>query len=336
MKKRTIILGYQGVYGIGEEFKKNLEYLGFEVIPISLDNSFTFRNIIQRGINFLNKKFFNNREIEKQQKLEPNLKAFNQKLKEIGGKVDYTLFIRSDDFPISFIKRLKKISSKMVCYHWDGLKWFPDAQKRIKYFDRFFVFDPADADFNKNIIPTTNFYFDYDIKEKNDNTIIGKNIYFLGAFINDRIKITADTTKYLKEIGYNPNIFIVAHRRDNIDEYKDSGIIFLDRGISFDENLQRMKDADVLIDFVKTKHNGLSFRTFEAIGYRKKLITTNAEVKNYDFYNPNNFFILNENNMHLLSDFLNKPYEPLNKEIIEKYSFTSWISYILDIELSKK
>lgn len=85
-----------------------------------------------------------------------------------------------------------------------------------------------------------------------------------------------------------------------------------------------------LVDFINGKHCGLSFRTFEAMGYDKKLITTNAEIIKYDFYNPNNIFVLNNDNLAKLNEFLEKPYEPLPVEIKQKYSFTNWIRYVFD------
>lgn len=45
MKK--IILGYDRWYGLEQEFIKNLEFLGYEVILITTNNCFTYKNKIQ-------------------------------------------------------------------------------------------------------------------------------------------------------------------------------------------------------------------------------------------------------------------------------------------------
>ena len=68
--KKTIILGYDRWYGFEQEFIKNLEFLGYEVIPITTNNCFTYKKQIQRVISFILKKFFNNKEIEKNLKIE--------------------------------------------------------------------------------------------------------------------------------------------------------------------------------------------------------------------------------------------------------------------------
>ena len=79
------------------------------------------------------------------------------------------------------------------------------------------------------------------------------------------------------------------------------------------------------------EHNGLSFRIFEAIKYEKKLITNNKTVKQYDFYHPNNIFVFEEDNFQGLENFLKVAYTPLSEEIKQKYSFTNWLRYVLDI-----
>ena len=208
---------------------------------------------------------------------------------------------------------------------------FPDAIKRIHFFKRFFVFDPNDLKINQNILPSTNFYFDYS-QESAYEIDSEKKAYFFGTYINYRMDTIFKLTEKLTEIGFEPDISIVAFSRDNIEKYKDSKIKFLNERISFEENIKNAKQSDILIDIVNGKHKGLSFRTFDAIGYEKKLITTNSEVRKYDFYHPNNFFILEENNLGEIEDFLKKPFVKLDDSIKLKYSFTNWIHYMLDIQ----
>ena len=43
----------------------------------------------------------------------------------------------------------------------------------------------------------------------------------------------------------------------------------------------------------------------------KKLITTNPDIINYDFYNPNNIHVIDEENIRFDAEFFNVPYEPI-------------------------
>jgi hypothetical protein len=85
-----------------------------------------------------------------------------------------------------------------------------------------------------------------------------------------------------------------------------------------------------LIDLVNPVHEGLSFRVFEAIGFRKKLVTNHQDITGYDFYHPNNILVWHsQSNTHDLQRFLDLPYQNLPDEIYEKYGFAKWIERML-------
>ncbi|MFK5040379.1 hypothetical protein ACI3P4_05410 [Glaesserella parasuis] len=135
------------------------------------------------------------------------------------------------------------------------------------------------------------------------------------------------------DINKNINFYILLDELENIKLFKNKRkIVFLpnDSPIHFEENLLNSFNSDILVDFTVSEHSGLSFRIFEAIGYSKKLITTNTTIKEYDFYNSNNIFIIENENIDIneLKKFLLLPICELPKNIIEKYYFTAWISKI--------
>ena len=70
-------------------------------------------------------------------------------------------------------------------------------------------------------------------------------------------------------------------------------------------------------------------RSIEIIGLRRKFITTNRDIVNYDFYNPNNILVLDRKNSIVDMSFFDKPYEMLPDEIYEKYSLRNWILEVL-------
>lgn len=109
-----------------------------------------------------------------------------------------------------------------------------------------------------------------------------------------------------------------------------ANVNILPTGISFQQNIEYAKQSKVLVDFLENVHKGLSFRTFEALAYRKKLITTNPEIMKYDFYHPNNVFVWNGKDFAGLADFLATPYQEIEESIRRKYSFGNWIRYLFD------
>ena len=86
-----------------------------------------------------------------------------------------------------------------------------------------------------------------------------------------------------------------------------------------------------------TKKNqaGLTLRALEALFYEKKLITDNENIKEYDFYNSNNIFILkqdeelNAKKKKELEDFLRKDFKIVSKEVKKQYTIENWLEKLI-------
>ena len=225
-------------------------------------------------------------------------------------------------FDFEVIEKAKQLASKTIAYQWDGMSRFPLAERYISYFDNFYVFDKNDLKLNPKLKHTTNFYFD-DIICNPDVT--AKSVFFVGSYIKNRISLINKIIEVLEKNHLTPNIYLFArHKKANKAKFK-----IIAKGFSFKESAQKIQQSEFLLDFHNPIHNGLSFRTFESIGYEKKLITDNVLVKGFEFYNPNNIFIIENENFKGFEEFATTPYEPLAEEIKEKYSFTNWIKQLL-------
>ena len=89
-------------------------------------------------------------------------------------------------------------------------------------------------------------------------------------------------------------------------------------------------DSKCIVDVENPGQHGLTMRSIETLGLRRKFITTNADIINYDFYNPNNILVIDRKNPIVNMSFFDKAYEELPKEIYEKYSLRSWIINVLN------
>lgn len=69
---------------------------------------------------------------------------------------------------------------------------------------------------------------------------------------------------------------------------------------------------------------GLTMRTIESIGAQKKLITTNRDIVNYDFYRPENILIVDRERPAVDAEFLAEPYIGLDETIYHRYSLREW------------
>ena len=68
----------------------------------------------------------------------------------------------------------------------------------------------------------------------------------------------------------------------------------------------------------------------EAIGNETKLITTNKEIKNYDFYNNKNIYCIEkiEEIFSLHKEFFSEKYQEIPKEIKNRYTVNGFINEI--------
>ena len=73
---------------------------------------------------------------------------------------------------------------------------------------------------------------------------------------------------------------------------------------------------------------GLTIRVLEALGAKKKLITTNKDIVNYDFYHPENIYVY-DGKVDLENIFFTSEYFEIDYEIYKKYSLESWLKEIL-------
>ena len=327
--RKRIILGLTQSFDFSDVMESELKKLGFDVINIAYpDHVFKYKNYLQRIQNFFMKSLLNDKHFKNKLKFKPFEKSIKTKLNSTP-IADYALIIRPDIYPEEILKLIKARSKTMIGYQWDGLERFKSVKDYIPLFDRFFAFDIAEKNYGNNILPLTNFYF-----ENNDIVTNSKNniAFFLGSYFKSRMEIIGQCAENLSKFGTKPNFYLFA--KDDAIDYPN--IQFISEAISYSQYLTFLKEASIVADFLNPVHGGLSFRVFEAIGYKKKLITTNKAIRNYDFYNPSNIFVLENNNWGALAQFLAGNYEPIPEEIIKKYSFQNWIHYILNIEPHQK
>ena len=94
--------------------------------------------------------------------------------------------------------------------------------------------------------------------------------------------------------------------------------------MDYDEIVERVRNADILLDYSRDPDAGLSLRAMEALFWQKKLITNNRSVKDSMFYKTNNIYLLGEDK-RTLRDFLELPQVPVEKEIKQQYLLSSWL-----------
>lgn len=252
-------------------------------------------------------------------------------------RFDYILICRGEAFTPQSITLFRNAfpEAKIILYFWDILKC-ADLRKNIPFADKAFSFDPDDVNNNKglNFRPTF-FVPDY----KNSTTDVPKenDIVFIGTLHSDRHKIIkkfeiafAQSGFYLLSYLYIPSIFVFI--RDSIIKFpyiKLNKVKF--SPISLKDTVKLLEKSKAILDINYTDQKSLSTRAFEAMAGRVKYITTNPEVRTYDFYNPNNILVIDQNNPRIPNDFFDKPFEPIHDDIMYKYSVAGLVDDLFSL-----
>ena len=58
------------------------------------------------------------------------------------------------------------------------------------------------------------------------------------------------------------------------------------RGILYNQVIQEIQSTNCILEVIQQGQNGVTLRYYEAVCYNKKLLTNNADIVNYPFYNP--------------------------------------------------
>ena len=331
-ERKTILLGMPVISNLHRLIEENLRFHHFEVIDTAKYNSsFRYPSLKSHLYAKWRKLIYKDKETRKDIMWGSVITDVQQKIQSVGG-LDYALFISADCYSKDFLKEIKKQTRlQMVNYQFDGLHRYPAINDRIELFDRFYVFDEEDLAENPHFLPACNFYFDNNLdKIPRKNSV---QFYFLGSHNKSRVNYINEFAQYAekRQFKIDFSIFWKKSDREGRKIYLTDNIQLISKEIDFEKNTSKAMQANVLLDFVIGNHQGLSFRCFEALGYRKKLITSNQAIAGYDFYHPNNILIWDGKDYDSIDKFLNLPYIELASEVYEKYSFGNWIKYILNI-----
>lgn len=241
-------------------------------------------------------------------------------------KIDYALIFRPHGFSTKFYKRLNKLTHNISLYEYDGLESSRALvlKKNKKYVKNIFLFDFNDLGKITGSKFITNYHYNLQTKEGCNNKI---DFYYLGINGNKRINqlqnFIRHTSNFSNKIIVQANTKLAEGNRQ---------IQFISEPIQYKDYLHSIRETKTIIDIKAIKHNGLSFRFFEALNLEKKIITNNKSIKYYNFYHPDNIFVTDFESFDGLKEFMQKPHHPMPKDVVKMYSLENWIKNIFEME----
>ncbi len=316
MKKKLLFIA-PDYYGFNEAVHDGLKsYSGCEVIEINSTETYRYKNVIERIYNLFLKTFTNK-----------NLKLIKkgQHIRQIIQKHDYydlLLVNRPDVLSEQDLDLAISKSKKSKVIFWDSIDKIPQQFHFIGKFSEILSFDPEDCQ-RYNLKPITNFYFK-EVESKNIRYDVALLMSY-DARINDAIKIF----EHFKRVGIRAKAKIFTYRSHPIKEKLPDNMEVIHKIIPFKDAWKYYLDSAAILDISHQNQSGLSFRPFEAIGLKKKLITT-ADIRSLDFFNTSNFFYINDVlNISLTKSFFDSNYIEYNEDIKKKYYIKNWVNSVI-------
>lgn len=305
--------------GMNEPISLALEKRGHNVRHINFrDYKYKYPSVFHRVYNFILKAFF-----KKNLKTLHHGKEILKELEKNSQIQDVILTIKGDFIDSDSILKFKKYTKKSIGFFNDNIDRCPKIKRVIPSFDEAYSFEKEDCtNFNMSFAP--NWIYTKDISNKEITAEYG---VFNISTIDKRLSTLVRIANELK--SKNINFKFIVYDKKNEPKTGSDGITYINKHVPLSEVNDYADRSKVLLDIHRDGQIGLTFRIFESIGLEKKLITTNYDIKNYDFYNPNNILIIDENNPVIPASFFENEYEKIPESIYKKYTVEGWIDNVI-------
>jgi len=263
---------------------------------------------------------------------------------------------RTMDYKVVFVIKGEALSSeklrdlrgalpgaRFIYYTWDSLKNVKNASNKLHYFDKVYSFDRLDSSSDNRIRHLPLFYSN--AYERLPQTVGGGvvasdiDLLLVASLHSDRYSVAQKIFRAARnavpgfqicEYFYFQSRWVFALRKLLDPEFMLIPWAAVKwRALTPVQTLSLAARSQILVDIHHPGQTGLTMRMMESVGAKKKIITTNPDVKNYEFYDPDNILIVDRGAPMIPVDFLRRPYRPLCDEIYRRYSLRSWLKEIL-------
>ncbi|MFQ6792062.1 MAG: hypothetical protein ACLRT4_04655 [Thomasclavelia sp.] len=233
----------------------------------------------------------------------------------------------------------KNPNATFIMYQWDSEKNLPYSKGIHRYFDKIFSFDLNDCKNNDiyNFLPLfyTKIYKEIGNKKVEE---FDYDCCYIGTAHPQKYKYINELSNQLKDVmpkqfiyHYMPSKLKYFYHKVKDSEFKKARIKEFKMNKLSSENITEIiKKSKCILDSPQNGQTGLTIRTIECLGAKRKLITTNLEIKKYNFYNENNILVY-DGRINYDSAFFSNSYIEVDENIYEKYSLQNWLKHMIEL-----
>lgn len=309
-----------------EHIVNKLKEKGVEAYHINI-GAFTHKNFGARVKNAMSKVF-----IGKNLKHEKRQDFIIDSLKEIG-KQDQILVINPEGIEEHVHKIIRKYADRNIAYLYDSMSRNP-AHHILHFFDTIFSFDDEDVrEYGFKKITNYNYLKYCPSEEQNPHL----DLFYITSYDTQRLQKLNFLINQIDDLNIKFKTIVAGKKswKNKITQIVDSKNIniikFRTQNIPQQSLPKIYKNTKVILDLQRDNQMGLSFRIFEAMALEKKFITDNHTIKNYDFYNPENILILNDDFSNIEKSFFETDYQKLPDDIYYKYTLDNWVNTVFNL-----
>lgn len=255
-------------------------------------------------------------------------------------KYDLLLAINAQTVPPQFFAELKEKfpSIKSSLYVWDSIENRPNLIRIFPYFDKISSFDRQDC-INHDIFYRPLFFIpqNYSMFEEAQNSDFDFDMGLVATAHSDRysvlqnIKMALPSNFRFYDYLYIKSFFVFLYFKIFfLSDYKGAKMgDFELNPLPYDSLVENLSKCFAILDIHHPHQNGLTMRTIEILALKRKLITTNANIKYEPFYNPNNILIIDRLSPNIPQSFFETPYQSVPENVLNHYSCAAFINDIL-------
>lgn len=256
-------------------------------------------------------------------------------------KYDIVLLIsgQSLSFSEDMLQEIKDCQpqAQFLLYQWDSQTNFPYIRQVQKYFEKRYSFDRSDVEKTPGLQFLPLFYArNYEEIGKGKKESYKYDFCFVGTAHPKKYRFIKQMSEKLMPVYprqyiyfFLPSRIVFFYRKLHDPELRRAHINeFHYLPLKWAEMEEVYKESRCVLDSAQAGQIGLTIRVLEALGSKKKLITTNEDVVNYNFYRPENIYVYKDD-LDLDNVFFKEEYKEIDLSIYEKYSLRSWLAEIL-------
>ncbi|MDR1743732.1 MAG: hypothetical protein LBR48_07950, partial [Dysgonamonadaceae bacterium] len=225
-----------------------------------------------------------------------------------------------------------KLYTHLKNFGWEIWNWDKRQCEKLElnYSKTFMVCRYVPFEHHRHCVPC------YDTGSHLQSPVVSGNTVFFFGDDKGRLPAILEIKKILDNCGIANDINVVGQYKST-DDYKYV------KPLPYPEILEKLQNCQAILDIPLSGQHGITQREMEALFFHKKLITTNAAVKERDYYHPDNIFVIDltrhsresGNLLPTIAEFLQKPYVEIDREIIESYSIEAWLQRFRNNESAK-